>query len=155
MRGFTLLELVLVLALVALVSAVTLPVIYKSSLKGNEEFENRLSYLAAQLWSPSKTYQVCVNFRKNLLPLGKERLEPPFKLETLVLRGRLISGEQFNRYCFTPSQAGEFLITGKGRAILIFMPLGEVHYYRLSEGELETLKDKVEKGRVSEWFKYY
>jgi prepilin-type N-terminal cleavage/methylation domain-containing protein len=155
MRGFTLLELVLVLALVALVSAITLPVIYRSSLNGNEEFENRLAYLAAQLWSPSGTYRVCVDFVGNDLSFGKEKLTPPFRLKSLVLRGRLISGEQFNRYCFTPPQVGEFLITGRERAILVFMPLGEVHYYRLSEGELETLKDKVEKGRISEWFRYY
>ncbi|WP_456435210.1 prepilin-type N-terminal cleavage/methylation domain-containing protein [Thermovibrio ammonificans] len=159
MRGFTLLELLIVLVILSLLLTVSLPALFNLSLSSRESFDNRLSSLSSQVCLLGKCGSVCVDFLNGTLSLGGESLKLPLKPKTFVVPGRLVSGEQFNSFCFTPSGPTDALLVLKEgdsyRAYLFLFPTGEVYTYNLTTGEADTLKDKVEKGRLAEWFRYY
>ncbi|MEO2066213.1 MAG: hypothetical protein ABGX17_06910, partial [Desulfurobacteriaceae bacterium] len=62
-------------------------------------------------------------------------------------------------YCFTPSGFTYFVLNLKRKegynTLFTIFPSGQTQILNLKESEEETLKDKVEKGRVTEWFSYY
>jgi len=160
MRGFTLLELVIVLAVISVVLSLTFPAIYRRSLDSPDVFNNRAKSLLESLFSLGRPEEICVDFRKGELSVGKERLELPYPAESLVLPGRLVSGELVNRYCFEPYGFGYFVLNlrkGEGSYLSLFtlLPSGQTLFLSLNQAQEETLKDKVEKGRITEWFSYY
>ena len=158
-RGFTLLELLIVLVVLSLLLTLLFPVIVRSGLNSEESFKTRLSSLFSSSFVPGRPVELCVNFKENAVFVGKEEVRFPYRIETLVLPGRVISSELTNRYCFDLKKLTYgALITENGDtypSILFTFPSGEVLFYNLSKAEAETLKDKVGKGRIVEWFSYY
>jgi len=158
-RGFTLLELLISLVIVSLVLTVVFPRIVKSDLNSESSIYNRIRTLLSGSFSFSNSPEICVDFKENTLKVGNERIKLPFQLQTLVLPGKIVSSEVASKYCFkTGSLIYGALIgekEGTYRALLFTLPVGEVKVYALSESEEETLKDKIEKGRITEWFSYY
>jgi prepilin-type N-terminal cleavage/methylation domain-containing protein len=159
MRAFTLLELVIVLAIVSLLLSLVFPQIYKSSLSGEESFKNRFESLVSDAFSFNGGSELCVDFKKGLFSVVGQEIKLPYRAESIVLPGRLVSGELSSKYCFVPSRATVFVLNLKKEggylSIMVLFPMGETKFYSLKESEEETLKDKVEKGRVGEWFSYY
>ncbi len=159
MRAFTLLELVIVLAIVSVVLTLVFPVFYSKNLSSPDLFENRVKSLLQSSFSFGKGKEICVDFRKNKVSVDKETLDLPFPPEALVLPGKVVSKELFSRYCFTPSGFTYFVLNLKRKegyiTLFTIFPSGQTQILNLKESEEETLKDKVEKGRVTEWFSYY
>ena len=158
-KGFTLLELTIVLVIVSLLLSVSFPAILRSSLSSEESFKTRLTTLFSSAFVPGKAVEFCVDFKKNRLTFGGEELQLPYRVNTLVLPGKTVSSELSTLYCLDLKKlAYGAIIMEKGNgypSILFTFPAGEVLFYNLSEAEEETLKDKVEKGRIVEWFSYY
>ncbi len=159
MRAFTLLELVIVLAVVSLLAALTFPAIYSRSLTSPQLFENRVRSLFRDLFFFGDSKEVCIDFKGGWLKVGGEKLELPYEPESLVLPGKVVSGELLSKYCFKPSGFTYFTLNLKEGdsylTLFTLFPTGETQFLRLTESEEETLKDKVEKGRVTQWFSYY
>ena len=158
-RGFTLLELVIVLVLISIVLSLAFPVILKSDLNSPESFKIRLSSLLSSAFSPGETLEFCISFKENSLRVGNDTVSFPYEVQRLVLPGKIVSSELVNRYCLDlKSLTCGAVIMKRGDSYPSFLftfPTGELLFYNLSEAEAETLKDKVEKGRVVEWFSYY
>ena len=159
MRAFTLLELVVVLAVVYLVLSLVFPQIYNSSLSGEESFKNRFTSLLVNSFSFNGGSELCVDFKREVFSVGGKEVKLPYRPESVVFPGKLVSGELASKYCFVPSGATLFVLNlkkGDGYlSVMVLLPMGESKFYSLKESEEETLKDKVEKGRVGEWFSYY
>jgi hypothetical protein len=101
-----------------------------------------------------------VDFKRGLFTVNSQAVELPYPPETLVSPGLLISSKVTSTYCFQPSSAGYYLLNlkkgGDGYLSVLFLyPTGEALFLNLKESEEETLKDKVEKGRIAQWFSYY
>ncbi len=158
-RGFTLLELTIVLAIVSVLLTLLFPAILKSDLSSDSSVRTRISSLFSSAFSPGNPVEFCVDFKNNSLKVGKEVVKLPWKVDTLVLPGKVISSELSSSYCFDLKNLTYGAIVGEAKnrfpSILFTFPSGEVRFYNLSQAEAETLKDKVEKGRVVEWFSYY
>ncbi len=158
-RGFTLLELVIVLTLLSLLLTLLFPFIVKSDLNSNSSLKIKVSSLFSSAFTPGSSEEVCINFKKNSLKVGEERVKFPWKIESLVLPGRVVSSESVTRYCFDLKGLTYGAIIsengGKYPSILFTFPAGETLFYNLSQSEANTLKDKVGKGRIVEWFSYY
>lgn len=158
-RGFTLLELLIVLSVLSLLLALFLPVIVRSGLNSEETFKTELSSLFSSSFIPGKTLEFCVNFKENEVLLGEEKVKFPYKIKTLVLPGKVVSAELASKYCLDlKGLTYGAIVAQKGDvypSILFTFPSGEVFFYNLSKAEAETLKDKVGKGRIVEWFDYY
>ena len=159
MRGFTLLELVMVLSVISLLLSLVFPKIYRSSLNQEESFRNGFASLVSNAFSLSGGAEVCVDFVNRRLSVGGQEIDLPYEPVSVVLPGKLISGELSSKFCFVPSGVTVFLLNLKEDrgylSILTLFPTGESRFYTLKESQEETLKDKVEKGRVEEWFSYY
>ena len=157
--GFTLLELLIVLVILSVILSVSFPKIVQINLSSEESTINRIKSLFSNGFSLSNPVEVCINFEMDTLNVGGEKVKLPFKAETIVFPGKLISSERVNRFCFQVKNLNYGAIIGekggKYSAIFFTLPLGEVKVYRLSSSEEETLKDKIEKGRIVEWFSYY
>ena len=159
MRAFTLLELVVVLAIISVLLALSFPAFYSRSFNSPELFENRVRSLFESAFTFGKAKEVCVDFKREELSVGKEKVELPYPAESLVVPGKVISGELFSRYCFEPSGFTYFTLNLKKEdgylTLFTLFPSGETQVLNLKESEEETLKDKVEKGRITQWFSYY
>jgi len=160
-QAFTLLELVIVLMIVSVISVVALPTILDRSMSSAEGFENRIKGVMETLFSFSSTPEVCADFRNNAIEVSGNRVPFPegFRLTTFVFPGKLVSAQLASRYCFSGSTPGVAGFIAKGDSvyytILVFVPSGETFIMRLDESEMETFKDKVFKGRITEWFSFY
>ena len=158
-RGFTLLELLIVLTILSLLLTLFFPVIVKNGLSSDESFKTKISTLFSSSFVPGKSVQVCVDFKENSLTVGSETVKVPYKLDVLVLPGKVISSELTNKFCFDLKRLTYGALIGEEGelrpSILFTFPSGEVLFYNLSNAEAETLKDKVGKGRIVEWFSYY
>lgn len=158
-RGFTLLELVVVLALISTVLILVFPALYRDSLSGEELFKNRFSSLVQSSFSFEKAPEMCVNFKEGFFSVNGERVELPYLPESFVLPKNLISSEVRSVYCFEPKPSSYYLLNLKKSSgylsVLFLYPTGEALFLNLDEAEEETLKDKVEKGRIAQWFSYY
>ncbi len=157
--GFTLLELLIVLVILSVVLSVSFPKIVQINLSSEESTINRVKSLFSNCFSLSSPVEVCVNFKKNVLSVGGEEVKLPFTAETVVFPGKLISSEGVSKFCFQVKNLNYGAIIGKKEneygAIFFTLPLGEIKIYHLSSSEEETLKDKIEKGRIVQWFNYY
>jgi len=158
-RGFTLLELIIVLALLSTLLIVLFPALYRSSLEGEELFKNSFSALLGSSFSFEGPPELCVNFREGFFTLNGRRVELPYRPVSLVAPQKLVSSELRSLYCFEPASPAYYLLNMKKDrsylSVLFLYPAGEVLFFELDEAEVETLKDKVEKGRIEEWFSYY
>ncbi len=160
-KGMTLLELTIVLMIVSLVAIIILPGITAFSTSREESFKNRLSTLLNSSFSLSSSPTICINFKKNSIAVGKNEVPLPSgkELQTLVMPGKLISGEIASKFCFSesdPTVLGAIARNGESYYVVeIFLPVGEVNIIELSQSEVETFKDKISKGRITEWFSYY
>ncbi len=158
-RGFTLLELIIVLVLISILLTLVFPVILKSDLSSSENFKTKLSSLLSSAFSPGETVEFCVDFKSNTLRVGRDTIELPYEVSELVLPGKIVSSELASTYCFDLKELtyGAVVMENgeKYSSFLFTFPVGEVLFYNLSKAETETLKDKVEKGRIVEWFSYY
>lgn len=161
-RGFSLLELVIVLLIVSIASMVMLPAFINLGKNSQENFENRLKTATSSLFSFSKAMGICADFKDNAIKVGKQKLTLPSgeELEYMVLPDKVVSSEMNSHFCISskrPEVVG-FLSrepSNQYKSILILLPTGEVSVKPLSEGEAETFKDKISKGRVVEWFNYF
>lgn len=158
-RGFTLLELLIVLAVLSILLTLLFPVIVKSNFCSEESFKTEVSTLFSSSFVPGESIQFCVDFKENKISVGSKSISVPYKIDTLVLPGKLISSEITSKFCFDLKNLTYGALIGeKGElhpSILFTFPSGEVLFYNLSKAEAETLKDKVGKGRIVEWFSYY
>jgi len=159
-RGFSLLELVVVLAVLSLLLTVFFPPLYRRSLNDEELFKNRFTSLLQSSFSFTGSPEFCVNFKERLFTVNSQEIELPYPPESLALPGLLVSSKAHSTYCFQPSPAGYYLLNlkrGEGQylSVLFLYPTGEALFLNLKESEKETLKDKVEKGRITRWFSYY
>ncbi len=158
-KGFTLLELVVVLVLISIVLSLAFPVILKSDLSSPESFKVRLLSLLSSAFSPGETVELCINFKENSFKIGNDTVDFPYEVQELVLPGKIVSSELASRYCLDLKKLSYGAVIMKNEnsypSILFTFPTGEVLFYNLSKAEAETLKDKVEKGRIVEWFGYY
>ncbi len=160
-KAFTLLELTIVLAVISLLLTVMLPNMVKSSLSTEESFKNTAAAFFQSLFLPGERIEVCVDFKNNRVGNndGGFSFPPGYSIESLVFPGRLVSSEVTSRFCFDTDRPVPVLIVSSKRdsyfAVLSYLPVGEPRFYDLTEGEVSTLKDKVLKGRVEEWFSYY
>ena len=159
-RGFSLIELVVVLFVLSSLLILTLPSITALSAGGEKGFKNRLQSLLASRSLISREAQLCVDFTQNSISIGEDSVSlPEGELESLVIPGRVVSSENHSRFCFSvssPITAGILAKSKEGySAILFLFPVGEVNIINLSESEAETLKDKIAKGRITDWFSYY
>ncbi len=160
-RGITLLELVIVLTLVSLIAIVALPGMISFSTAGEEGFRNRLMSLFVSSFSPGSFPEVCVDFEKNLVSVDGVEVKFPAgkELVSLVMPGKLVSRELRSRFCFSekkPTVVGLIAKKAGGYYVVeVLFPVGEVNIINLSESEAETFKDKISKGRLTEWFSYY
>jgi len=86
-------------------------------------------------------------------------VDSPYPIESLVLPGRVVSGALVSSYCFSPSVPGVWTVNFKTPegylSAVVLYPTGEVLLLNLNEAQEETLKDKLSKGRIEEWFSYY
>ena len=158
-RGFTLLELVIVLVLISILLILVFPVVLKSGLDSSENFKTKLSSLLSSAFSPGESVEFCIDFKGNALKVGENTVELPYRVSELVLPGKIVSSEFASAYCFDLKELtyGAVVMENGERysSFLFTFPTGEVLFYNLSKAETETLKDKVEKGRIVEWFSYY
>jgi len=158
-RGFTLLELLIVLVVLSILLTLLFPVIVKSDLSSEESFKTEVSTLFSSSFVPGKPVQLCVDFKENRISVGSKSVSVPYKIDTLVLPGKVVSSEIASKFCFDLKNLTYGALIGeKGElypSILFTFPSGEVLFYNLSKAEAETLKDKVGKGRIVEWFNYY
>jgi len=159
MRGFTLLELLIVLVIISLSLALAFPAFYKASLKGEAGFENRFSSLVEGSFAFGAPVELCVDFEGGAVEVGRSKVELPYPAESLVLPGRVVSSKRSTRFCFEPRGVTAYAINfkkdGGYLTVLVLYPTGEVLYLELNEAQEETLKDKLLKGRIAEWFSYY
>jgi len=157
--AFTLLELVIVLAVVSALLVLIFPEIYKTSLKSGELFKNEVSSLTSSSFTFGPPPTFCVNFREGFLEVGSKRVDSPYPIDSLVLPGRVVSSAFVSSYCFTPRVPAVWAVnfkTGDGYLSMVALyPTGEVLFLNLNEAQEETLKDKLSKGRIEEWFSYY
>jgi len=160
-RAFSLLELVIVLMVISIASIVTLPAFVSESESSIQGFENRLKGAMEGLFSFSSTPEVCVDFRDNSVEVSGERIAFPKGLEltVLVLPGKVVSAHSVSKYCFSGNTPTVFGLVAKGNSVyytvMVFTLSGETKIMQLNEAEVETFKDKVFKGRVTEWFSFY
>jgi len=70
MRGFTLLELVMVLSVISLLLSLVFPKIYRSSLNQEESFRNGFASLVSNAFSLSGGAEVCVDFVNRRFSVG-------------------------------------------------------------------------------------
>ncbi len=158
LKGFTLLELLIVLVILSVALTLVLPALIKRNLNDMALFENRVR---SALDEVSLKKDICANFKDNYISIGGVNilLPSPYRLTTFVKPFTLVSGENRNSYCFTASQptVAGFVAKSKNNYLLIavFLPTGEVEFYKTDEAEAETFKDKVSKGRILEWFNSY
>ncbi|MEO2068481.1 MAG: type II secretion system protein [Desulfurobacteriaceae bacterium] len=156
-RGFSLLEILIVLTIISVGIFVALPTFYSFEKGSWDNFENQLKTAAGNLFSLSKPSEICVNFKDNYLKLGGEKILIPQegKVEYLVFQGSLVSSDLFSKYCtyLQKPEAIGILIKKENNtflSILILFPAGEVIIKETSLAESESLKDKILKGRVLE-----
>jgi prepilin-type N-terminal cleavage/methylation domain-containing protein len=160
-RAFTLLELVIVLMIVSLLSIVTLPALVNQGENSPEGFENRIKSLMGNLFSFSSTPEICVDFRKSSVKVADDEVTFPdgFELTSFVSPGKVVSSHSTSKYCFSGSTPTVFGLVAKGDSvyytIMVFIPSGETQVMQLDEAEVETFKDKILKGRIAEWFRFY
>ncbi|WP_457677559.1 prepilin-type N-terminal cleavage/methylation domain-containing protein [Thermovibrio sp.] len=160
MKGYSLFELVVVLAVLSLILSLSLPHFYKSSLSSLELFENRFKSSVSSLESFGDSREFCVNFKDNSFSFGKEVLKSPYQVESLVMPFKLVNRELSSSFCFTPKEFSYFIVNVKEGedsylTAFVLFPSKEVKFLKLNEAQEETIKDKVLKGRISEWFSYY
>ena len=161
-KGFSLLELVIVLLIISLATAVTLPAFVNFGSSSQENFENRLKTAMSSLFSFSEAIELCADFKRNAIQVGEEEIELPAgkELEYMILPGKVVSSEINSRFCISSKklEAVGFLAKESSErylSILVFLPSGEVTINSLSQGEGETFKDKISKGRIVEWFSFF
>jgi len=157
-HAFTLLELLIVLLIVAVISSVVVPGIAYRKVGSTEVFENRLKGAVGRTFDLAHPAEVCADFKNNAVEVKGEVVELPkgYALRNMVMPGRLVSGQFSSRFCTSvkhPTVIG-FVATAGGRyyTALMMIPSGEVLTAYLEESLAETFKDKVLKGRLSEWF---
>ncbi|WP_456456948.1 prepilin-type N-terminal cleavage/methylation domain-containing protein [Thermovibrio sp.] len=159
MRAFSLLELLIVLVIMSLILFLAFPSFYRNSLNSAESFENRYRAFTGELFSFGATSELCFDFKDNSLSVGGETLKFPYPLESVVVPGRVVSRELTDKFCFRLEGVSCFVVNlrkGEGYLSLFSLfPSGETSFLSLTESQEETLKDKVLKGRVEEWFSYY
>jgi len=159
MRAFSLLELLIVLVILSLVLFLAFPAFYRNSLNSAESFENRYRAFMGELFSFEASPELCFDFKGNSLSVGGDTLNFPYPLESVVVPGKVVSKELTNRFCFRLEGVSCFVVNlrkGDGYLSLFnLFPSGETSFLNLTESQEETLKDKVLKGRVEEWFSYY
>ena len=155
-RGFTLFELVIVLSIISLILLLAFPKIVKEGLSSDASVENRLRSLFSTSFSLSEPLELCFNFKSGSVSVGNETVKVPWEMESLVLPGKIVSRQAASKFCFSAKNpVYGALICKKGEeyeALFFTVPFGEVNLYELSEAQKDTLKDKVVKGRVTEWF---
>jgi prepilin-type N-terminal cleavage/methylation domain-containing protein len=160
-KGFSLLELVIVLLIISLAAIVTFPAFVNLGSGSQENFENRLKTAMGSLFSFSKAVELCADFKKNAIQVGEEIELPAGKeLEYMILPGKIISSEISSRFCISSKGLDVVGFLAKESSerylsILVFLPSGEVTINSLSQGEGETFKDKISKGRIVEWFNFF
>lgn len=158
-RGFTLLELVVVLAVISVLLIAVFPALHRREMKEAELFKNTFSSLLESSFSFEKPPELCVNFRENFFSVNGKRVELPYRAVSFVAPKILVNSETSTSYCFQPETPSYYLLNlSKGEdylSVLFLYPSGEALFLDLKEAEKETLKDKVEKGRIEEWFSSY
>jgi prepilin-type N-terminal cleavage/methylation domain-containing protein len=161
-KGFSLLELVIVLMIISLVAVVTFPAFVNFGSSSQENFENRLKTAMSSLFSFSKTIELCADFKKNVIQVREEEIELPAgkELEYMILPNKVVSSEISSKFCISsksPEVVGFLAKESSERylSILVLLPSGEVSINSLSQGEGETFKDKILKGRIVEWFSFF
>jgi hypothetical protein len=155
---FSLLELLIVLTIISISMIVIFPIFSTLSEDSWENFENRIKTTTAF----SKPAKVCINSSTNSLIINEEEIPIPKngEIKSIVSFGKLISSETTTQHCIhtsKPETIGIFIKKDDNNffSILIFLPTGEIMLESTSEAEVETLKDKLLKGRVLEWFSSY
>ena len=160
-RAFTLLELVITLMIISLISIVALPTLIDKSRNSLTGFENQLRSAMGNLFSFSSTPEICVDFKNNTIEVSGNEIPFPdgFKLTNFVSPGKIVSFHSASKYCFSGNVPTVFGLIAKGNSVyytvMVFIPSGETHIMQLDEAEVETFKDKVLKGRITEWFSFY
>jgi prepilin-type N-terminal cleavage/methylation domain-containing protein len=158
-KGFTLFELVIVLSIISLILLISFPKILKNSLSSETSVKNKLRSLFSNSFSLSRPLEICVDFRLNTVSAGNSTVKLPWKVESLVLPGKIFSSKNRSSFCFSSSKLTYgALVFRKGEVyptLFFTLPFGETVMYELSEAQKDTLKDKVEKGKITEWFSYY
>ena len=160
-KGFTLLELLIVLVIISVSLTLLLPVFIKRHLNNLESYENGVKTAMGEVYSLKGSKTVCVNFKDNYLSLGNQKIFLPssYQLVAFVEPMLLVSAENHSKFCFTPSKPTVVGFVAKGEKdyliTQVFFPVGEVEVFKASEADTETYKDKIQKGRVLEWFSYF
>ena len=160
-RAFSLLETVLVLTIISLVSILVLPTFVKESKNSLAGFENRLRSAMGGLFSLSSNPEVCIDFKNNTVEVSGNRIPFPAEIELVgfVSPGKVLSFHNTSKYCFSGNTPTVFGLIGKKDSVyytvIVFTLSGETQILELSEAEVETFKNKVFKGRITEWFSFY
>jgi prepilin-type N-terminal cleavage/methylation domain-containing protein len=156
-KGFSLLELVIVLLIISMMAVVTFPAFVNFGSNSQENFENRLKTAMSSLFGFSRAIELCADFKKNILQVGEEKIELPAgkELEYMILPGKIVSSELSSKFCISsksPEVVGFLAKESSERylSILVLLPSGEVTINSLSQGEGETFKDKISKGRFKQ-----
>ncbi len=159
MRAFSLLELLIVLVILSLTLLLAFPSFYRSSLSSEDAFKNRYRAFVGEFFSFGSSPELCFDFKRNLLSSGGESLSFPYPLDSVVIPGKIVSRELTGKFCFKLKGVSCFVVNlRKGDSYLSLFslfPAGETSFLTLNQSQEETLKDKVLKGRVEEWFSYY
>jgi len=157
MRGFTLIELLVVLVVVSLVSFLVVPS-FINRIGSRESFQVKLSNVLKNISSLSENRTVCVDFKEGKVLAGGGEVKSGLPIDCFVSPGRLYSPEDTEEVCLTFNDPNVFSIIFRAgedrfRAFTTLTSTGEVIIQELDEAEEETLKDKMLKGRILEWFK--
>ncbi len=158
MKGFTLVEILVTLMIVALTGFIILPSFVERAERG-KGFFNELNQAVREIAPLSENQTLCVDFSNGTVTISKTLIKSPYRIKYLLSPSMLYSSEFSKRKCisFKGKPTVVSIIFQKNEkdyiGYTVLTSTGEAVKQNLDEAEMETLKDKILKGRVLEWFK--